>query len=224
MCDISSVYITGDKSAFLKPKSITNFKKNLKKLKKDDKLDTSLYLKTGYTYKFHMDNIDYHVEILTEVKYNEEKEIEKKKIQKDILRNKLRNRINKTQSLRSNEMMEKMRSLKRSIPKNIFESYKSLIQKFNFSIPSPDEVINDPDKFQEQISLIMGSQSPISNDNNADIKLKKYFKVLGDFLGIEPKKFETNNETKQEKLPTQLSRNNEDTEDEDTDEETPVLV
>ena len=43
------------------------------------------------------------------------------------------------------------------------------------NIPSPKDVIDNPEKFQRQISLIMGEQGAVSNDTKANNAIKKIF-------------------------------------------------
>ena len=110
-----------------------------------------------------------------------------------MLRMKLRN----AQVGRSTQPKKQLTSLKRSVPDNIFKAYSNIIKKYQFNIPAPDEVINNLEKYRLQISLIMNSNQKISNDANANNLVKKYFKLLGEFLGIEPME-----------IPTQLPENN----------------
>ena len=106
--------------------------------------------------------------------------------------------------------------MKRSVPDNIFKAYSNIIKKYQFNIPAPDEVINNLDKYRLQVSMLMNTNQKVSNDAKADNLVKKYFKLLGEFLGLEPMN-----------IPTQLPENNkmvennfskdDDTEDEDED-------
>ena len=58
----------------------------------------------------------------------------------------------------------------------LFKSYTNLLKQGNFgAIPSPKDVINNPEKFQKQISLIMGENGSVSNDNKANNAIKKIF-------------------------------------------------
>ena len=60
------------------------------------------------------------------------------------------------------------------------------------NIPNPKDVINNPEKFQKQISLIMGENGSVSNDNKANNAIKKYFNSLGNFMGVEPSTMNVN--------------------------------
>ena len=54
-----------------------------------------------------------------------------------------------------------------------------------YNIPSPLEVIENPDKYRTQISAVMGSKKPVSNDIKMSNAIKNYFTSLGKFLCIE---------------------------------------
>ena len=104
----------------------------------------------------------------------------------------------------------------------LFKSYMNLIKQGNFAnIPSPKDVINNPEKFQRQISLIMGENGSVSNDNNANNAIKKYFNSLGNFMGIEPTQMNFNKtQSVQQNINSNLDEEVE-TEDED---DAPQLV
>ena len=132
---------------------------------------------------------------------------------KKILRNKVKNsRFNRSLNVKKN-----IDSLKRTIPDKLFKSYMNLIKQSNFSnIPSPKDVIENPEKFQKQISLIMGENGMVSNDMKSNNAIKKYFNTLGNFMGIEPS---TMNVNKTQSEQQKLNLNDEvDTEDEDAPE------
>ena len=173
-----------NKEHFLTPKSIVNFKKAYRAEKE---ITISKYLKEGYNYitnKKDKQNV-----IITVISQEEYDRIERKK----MLRMKLRN----AQFSRSTQPKKNLNSLKRSIPDNIFKAYTNIIKKYQFNIPAPDEVINNLEKYRLQVSLLMNTTQKVSNDETANNLVKKYFKLLGEFLGIEPME-----------IPTQLPENN----------------
>ena len=87
---------------------------------------------------------------------------------------------------RTTSMTEKINSIKRSVPKNIFNKYMNLIKKYQFDLPSPDEILKNPEKFKQQISTMAGTMSKVSNNGDANSAIKGYFKSLADLLDIEP--------------------------------------
>lgn len=192
-----------NKDNFLTSKSVDKFKKALRS---DNEVVVTKYLKEGYNYtakKVGNDRLD--VSIISQEEYN--------RMQK---RNELRMRLRNARYGRSGQPKKKLDSMKRSVPDNIFKAYSNIIKKYQFNIPAPDEVINNLDKYRLQVSMLMNTNQKVSNDAKADNLVKKYFKLLGEFLGLEPMN-----------IPTQLPENNkmvennfskdDDTEDEDED-------
>ena len=205
MSETQSVNITGDKAAFISKQAIIRFKRVLRKCEKDQTLDPAKYFKEDNVFKFKLKDDVYYVDIMNKEQQDKE---EKKMV--------LRQRLRDAKYNRSNKNKQKLNSLKRCIPKKIFQSYHNLIKQFNFNVPSPDEVINDPSKYTTQISTITGNIGQVSNDSKADIALKRYFSSLGDFLGIEPMNMNLRQDNTQTQLSNiELAGHGSDTEDED---------
>jgi hypothetical protein len=61
------------------------------------------------------------------------------------------------------------------------------------NIPSPEEVINNVDRYRQQISAVMGLKGLVSNEVRASNAIKNYFNALGEFLGIETTEIDINN-------------------------------
>lgn len=171
-----SVYIEGDRSLFLSKTAIERFKKDIKE-KKPDMLNFQSYLKEGYSFKIIVkDNTITATIISTKDELLEEK------------RKLLRQRLNRSKSIvMKNEEKEKLDSLKRVLPDKLFKTYKDLVSKFQMpNIPSPDDMIKNPDRYRQQISTIMSTLNKVSDDNVANNAIKKYFNAMGNFLGVEP--------------------------------------
>ena len=200
---MSSVNIIGDRSLFLSKRAIVRLKKDIKN---NVKLEPSDYMQDGYTFRVNKVKDDFEINIMTLDEYAAQEN-------RMLLKQKLRN----AQRSRSGALKQEMASLKRSIPDKIFKAYQDLIRVGKFKISPPDEIINNVEKYRMQIAMINGKEGLVCNDTKANNAIRKYFKVLGDFLGIEPVRIKdptptTNNVTKV-------------TEDTDTeDEEEPELV
>jgi hypothetical protein len=200
---MSSVKIIGDKSLFSSKRAVERLKKDVKN---DVKLEPSDYMKDGYTLRVKKVKNDFEVNLMTLDEYAKEEN-------RINLKQKLRN----AQRSRSGAMKQEMTSLKRSVPDKIFKAYQDLLKFGIFKIPPPDEIINNIENHKMQISVINGNPGLVSNNGKASNAIKKYYKVLGDFLGIEAVKI---------KDPTPTTNSNkpvpEDTDTEDEDE--PELV
>ncbi len=208
-----SVFIN-DKSNFKSKSAILRFKEQVKEKVLTDDLDnveSTKYLNDG----FHI-TIDYNKkESTVKADVITQEEFEKLERKKE-----LKARLHNAKYKRSGKPKEKLKSLKRSIPDNIFKAYTNIIRKYNFDIPSPDTVINNLDKHKLQVSMLMNTKHKISNDQDADNKVKKYFKLLGEFLGLEP--IELPAQLPEQNNDLQLNNNNNDSDTEDEDE--PQLV
>ena len=174
---MKNVFIIGDKS-FIKSK---NALKRLKEqVKNEEDVDSTKYLIKGYSLtinkeKNKQEEFDYFVKILT---LEEKQKLDNKQ--------ELKNRLKNMKEKRTTSMTEKINSIKRSVPKNIFNKYMNLIKKYQFDLPSPDEILKNPEKFKQQISTMAGTMSKVSNNGDANSAIKGYFKSLADLLDIEP--------------------------------------
>ena len=191
-----------NKDKFLSKTAVKRFKDTLKKCDvKNIVIEDGNFLDKDYVFDIkYKDNI-FNVKIIPLVDHMKN---EKRK----MLRKKLRN----AEYSRSSKAKKDIDSMRRSIPDKLFKSYMNLMKQYNFSnIPSPKDVINDPEKFKRQIGLMMGKTGMVSNNENANNALKKYFNTLGNFMGVDPMDINI----KQSEQPILNNDNDEDTEDED---------
>ena len=131
----------------------------------------------------------------------------------------LKNKLKKAQYNRSVTVKKERDSLRRSIPDKLFKSYMNLMKQGNFgNIPSPKDVIDNPEKFEKQISLIMGENGMVSNDGKANNAIKKYFNSLGNFMGVEPSQLNINKTQSAQQTNNASLVEEVDTEDEDAPE------
>ena len=181
--NMNNVNIVGDRTNFVSKNAITRFKNDIKTINYCE-IEDAKYLKEGFKFKF-IDKFtlgtDNNIVNIISAEEN------KKNLSLMEAREKLKNLLNNTNYKRSTAAKEKIESLKRSVPKKIFESYINLIKNYNLSnVPAPDLVINDVNKYKLQISNIMGKKEQLSNDAIMSNYIRKYFNELGKFLNIEP--------------------------------------
>jgi hypothetical protein len=170
-----NVFIEGDRSLFLSKTAVERFKKEIRDTK-PDMVDSSKYLKQGYVFTIVVNENNINAKICNE----EEIKLENK-------HKELKMRLRSAQRCRNGEQYKQLESLKRTIPDKIFKSYVNLIKNYGAdNIPSPLEVMENPDKFRTQISAVMGSKKPVSNDMKLSNAIKQYFTSLGKFFCIEP--------------------------------------
>ena len=170
-----NVFIEGDRSFFLSKTAVERFKKDVKDTK-PDMIDNKKYLKDGYIF-----NITTTENNITAKICNEEEVLLENK------RKELKMKLRTAQRTRGGEQYKQLESLKRTIPEKIYKSYFNLIKTYGaHNIPSPLEVIENPDKYKTQISAVMGSKKPVSNDPGLSKAIKNYFTSLGNFFCVEP--------------------------------------
>lgn len=204
-----SVIIDGDKDNFLSKNAINRFKTDIKKCDvKKISIEDGKYLKQGYVFNINFKDNTFYSNIIS---LEEHMKIERRKM--------LKNKLKKSSYQRSKNVKNDINSLKRTVPDKLFKSYMNLLKQYGSeNIPSPDEVIQNPEKFKQQISLIMGKNGMVSNNTNVNNAIKKYFNDLGNYTGVEPAQFTENNNTQSEQQNLNVEV---DTEDED---EAPDLI
>jgi hypothetical protein len=170
---MSSVIITGDRSVFLTKNAINRFKKDVRQMNKYNNIEHNKYIQNNYRLVVNKNNDTINVNIITEQEFN--------KLQ---LKKNLRNRLRRDNKMRSSQMKEQLNSIKRTVPKKLFNSFRNVA---NNGVPNPADVINNPDKYKQQISMMM-------SDMNKNPAMKKYFTELGNYMGIEGMNFELNQE------------------------------
>ena len=213
---MTSVLIEGDRNIFVSKSAIDRFKNDVKTTK-PDMIDSSKYLKEGYSFKITQDNNNFTVKIIS--------------TQEELLENKraeLRNKLRRAQRNRTGEQFKELGSMKRTIPDKLFKSYMNLVKNYNLpNIPSPIDVINNTQHYKNQISTIMGTLGSVSIDSNMNNAIKNYFNTLGKFMGIEPMNFNLESEPVESNTMQRVEQrvaqqvDNSDTEDED---DIPTLV
>jgi hypothetical protein len=170
-----NVFIEGDRSLFVSKTAVDRFKTEIRNVK-PDMIDSTKYLKEGYSFDITTNENNITAKIV-----NTEEQMKENK------RKELKTRLRTAQRCRGGEQYKQLESLKRTIPDKIFKSYVNLIKNFGVNnIPSPLEVIENPDKFRTQISTVMGTTKPVSNDIRLSNAIKQYFTSLGKFFCIEP--------------------------------------
>lgn len=245
-----SVTIIGDKAIFLSKNAIIRLKKDVKEIE-HNMIDCKKYIKDGFYLKYDVldGNTNIHImksqETVSQVSSsnsNTTHEVEhvEEESEADVrrreMRKKLKEHLNDSKKQRTGENRRKIMSLKRSIPNNIFENYTELLGKCKLNnMPSPDEVINNVDKYRLQISAVMGKMTKVSDDPKVSNMIRKYFTSLGEFLNIEPLTLNMSQEqvhTQAQSISEMLKpktnmmtsiKNDSDTEDEE-DDEAPTLV
>lgn len=183
--------VVEDKNLFKSKKAITRFKKDLKKNTDQSLLEPSKYLKDGYSYTTHREGNNIIVDIVTSKEYQYKELLKKKEelLQKQTeiqeqnkkdLRQRLRKKIQGMKNNRSTENTQRISKLKKNVPKKLFKKYVTASTGFGGNIPPPDEILENPQQYVEQIQFFMDESF------NMNSKISSYYKALAEELGIQP--------------------------------------
>jgi hypothetical protein len=215
-----NVFIEGERSCFVSKAAVDRFKNDIRGTTSDnfDSVDSSKYLKEGFVFNITKNENNITAKICNE----EELKLENK-------RKELKNRLRGAQRCRNGEQYKQLESLKRTIPDKLFKSYVNIVKNYGgANIPSPLEVIENPDKFRTQISTVMGMSKPVSNDMKLSNAIKQYFTQLGKFFCIEPANINLGSDittfNNQKSLPTKIEKIKTNEDDTDSEDEAPELV
>lgn len=184
---MSSVTINGDRSVFVSKRAIDRFKTDIRQMEKYNNIEHQKYILPEYRFIVNKNKNRINVDIVTEQEFN--------KIQ---LRKNLRNRLRRDTKMRSSQMKEELNSIKRTVPKKLFNSFRNVA---NNGVPNPADVINNPDRYKQQISMMM-------SDMNKNPAMKKYFTELGNYMGIEGMNFELNQEALNTEITNEMKNKN----------------
>ncbi len=197
-----NVFIEGNREQFVSKAAVDKFKKEARESTNLDTIDISKYLKDGSTFKFTKTENSITATIV-DIKATVIED--KRKLLKERLKN--------AQRVRAGEQFKQLESLKRTVPDKLYKSYTNLIKTYAMpNIPNPLEAIENPEKYKQQISMVMGMKGMVSNEARANNAIKNYFNALGQFLGIEPMEI---NMPINEPFVESKNINNSDTEEED---------
>ena len=172
-----NVLIESGKEHFSSNRAVERFKKDIR-MNDVDTLDHMNYLKEGFSFKVVKEDNNIRVNVVSTV--------EELKEQK---RKELRQRLHSARYNRSGEARRKLETVKRSVPDKLYKSYVNLLRTAGGSmdsIPSPDMIVNNIDKYRPQVSAVMGAMGNVSNDNKVSNAIKHYFNTIGNMFGIEP--------------------------------------
>ena len=167
-----NVHINGDRSLFKSKNAINRFKSDLKKTDVSVHLEVNKYFLENCDYKLEVNESNYNVEVIKKIDKNYEK---------NELKKKLRSKI---KSYRSSNMNRKLKTMKKEIPKGLFNSFIKLKKNMpNLPIDSPDEILKNPEKHKETFRRLAENIS--KDDLNSGDPYKSYLVKLIKELGLE---------------------------------------
>jgi len=182
--DSISVFIDGFKEGFRSKRAIKKLKNTVRNMKEGTPLDNEIFFKSGYDCEISKKDNNYIVNIIKTKELLEfeakQKEEEERLQRRKELREQLRNR----RYYRSGGAKRELSKLKKKVPKKVFKTYLDFKRTFDVPVPSPEEIMSEPQKYTQLIQMY-ASGAKLSPDENFNKKINKYFKEIGDMMGIE---------------------------------------
>ena len=180
-----------NKSKFKSKNAITKLKKFLKEYQDIGLVSSVEYLKEGYQFNMNHEGDDITVNI------KEEEHIWGKQLKQSQNmmqqqppptsgRDKLRRRLAELKAQRTGKDIREIRSMKKTVDKDIFQRYVWLKQNVpGLPLPKPTEILDDPEKHKEQIELLGSGLMKITGNPKIDQYIGEYFRIIAKKIGFE---------------------------------------
>lgn len=179
--DNINVFIDGDKNGFNSKSSIQRFKQSVK-----NELNFNLsnlakhYLKPNYVFELVSQT---NKELKFIIKLQDE-------TNKENSRKVLLSKLEMLRKQRNNLSFGKIDSSV-DVPKDIADEYKKLMKISKVPIPSPSDIISNPDQYKQMISMIISN--PMMKKIGSSHPYSKYFKLLANKLNVTEMNLPKNN-------------------------------
>jgi len=217
-----NIHIEGYKCGFNSKMAIDKFKKSIKSMDKNNKINLDELQKKYIKLNYNIELVEYDKnsdKIIIKVVINDQ--VNKVVIDDNIL--KLKERIKELTSARNKvNYCDKKSDENENISKIIFKEYTKLKKMFKIPIPTPSEIFSNPTQYKPMITMILNNKSSGSHP------LVKYFKLIMNELSIHELSNDSetvvnepviNNKYIIPEIKSNKISNNEDTDDEDTEDE-----
>lgn len=183
-----------NKSKFKSKNAIIKFKKFMKEYEDIGLVSSVEFLKDGYQFNLSQEGDDINVNIKDEEHiWGKQQQIEKdKNIMMDppthqgiSNQDRLRLRLKELHAKRTGRDVRELKTMKKSVDKEIFERYSWLKQQVpTLPIPKPTEILDEPDKYKEQIELFGTGLIKISGNPKIDQYIAEYFSIIANKVGF----------------------------------------
>jgi len=173
-----SVFIDGDKSAFVSKSAVDKFKQSVKSNPTFNLVElVSKYVKSDYNIELvSSENMEWKFKI-------SKKPVEKTsqpKTEKEQRRELLKARINMMANARTNRDLHKAKS-SGNVDKEILTEYQKLLKITKMPIPEPSEILAKPEEYKPIISAVLGNPMMKQQKSHPYVK---YFSLLAEKLGV----------------------------------------
>lgn len=178
---VPSVFIDGDKSAFVSKAAVDKFKQAVKSTQSVNLSDlVNKYVKPEFSLELLSgEDGEWKFRVVTKQVVKQNKP-QREKTESEQRRELLRAKLNLMASARTNKDYRKAKSAG-NVDHEILVEYQKLIKMTKMPIPEPSEILAKPDEYRPIISAVLGNQMMKQQKSHPYVR---YFTLIAEKLGI----------------------------------------
>ena len=187
-----NIHISSEaKEKFKSKNAIQKFKNFLKENLDTGLVTSSEYLKEGCNFEFkEEDNIHVEVKAKDYVWGSAEQQQQSAQLQPKQApidpRARIKQRLRELRDLRTGRHHREMRTMKKTVDRDVLEKYVRIYKTgLNIPIPKPNEILDDPEKYRQQIEVMGSGFVAVTKNPQIDGLISDYFKTVAKKVGIE---------------------------------------
>ena len=188
-----NIHISSEaKEKFKSKNAIQKFKNFLRENLDTGLVTSSEYLKEGCNFEFKEEGDNIHVEVKAKdyvwgsaQEQQQSAQLQPKQAPADP-RARVRQRLRELRDLRTGRHHREMRTMKKSVDRDILEKYVKIYKTgLNIPVPKPNEILDDPEKYRQQIEVMGSGFVAVTKNPQIDSLITDYFKTVAKKVGIE---------------------------------------
>ncbi len=178
---VPSVFIDGDKSAFVSKAAVDKFKQAVKSTQSVNLSDlVNKYVKPEFSLELLSgEDSEWKFRVVTRQVIKQNKP-QREKTESEQRRELLRAKLNLMASARTNKDYRKAKSAG-NVDHEILVEYQKLIKMTKMPIPEPSEILAKPDEYRPIISAVLGNPMMKQQKSHPYVR---YFTLIAEKLGI----------------------------------------
>ena len=188
-----NIHISSEaKEKFKSKNAIQKFKNFLKENLDTGLVTSSEYLKEGCNFEFKEEGDNIHVEVKAKdyvwgsaEQQQQSAQLQPKQAPIDP-RARIKQRLRELRDLRTGRHHREMRTMKKTVDRDVLEKYVRIYKTgLNIPIPKPNEILDDPEKYRQQIEVMGSGFVAVTKNPQIDGLISDYFKTVAKKVGIE---------------------------------------
>lgn len=188
-----NIHISSEcKEKFKSKNAITRLKTFIKENGDTGLVTSSEYLKEGCSFEFKEEGENIHVDV-KEKEYvwgnrnkNNNISLNNKNQPSSDPKQKIREKLRELRDIRSGKHHREMRTMKKTVDRDVLEKYVKLYRTgLNVPVPKPNELLDDPDKYKQQIEMFGSGLIGITKNQQVDAMIADYFRTVAEKVGFE---------------------------------------